>query len=110
MSTETQTQTYFHPRTRHSQAYYHRVLTALIEGVSCDLDNVELAALLSRKGLLSPSGKPWSATSVKAAMFKLRNYRTQPSRLHSAALQLIVDGVLQPSALWTLFESRPRVM
>jgi len=103
------TETY-HPRTQHSLSYYHLILLALIEGVTCRLSDSEIAALLSSKGLRSPSGKPWSATGVKAALFKLRHFRTHPSRLHGAALQLIFDGLLMPSALWTLFEARPRVM
>lgn len=104
-----QTDTY-HPRVKHSLTYYHAVLLALIEGISCHLSDRQMAELLTGKGLRAPSGKPWTATAVKSALFKLRHHRLHPNRLHQAAVQLVFDRVLQPSQLWTLFGVRSRAM
>jgi hypothetical protein len=101
----------YHPRVTHSLPYYHAVLLVFIEGLTAKKTYQQIADLLNLKGLLSPSGKHWSPSSVKQAIFKLRNHKIVPSRLHTALLQLCFDGTLRPSQTFVLFEMHePGVM
>lgn len=101
-----QTTTYYHPRIRHSSAYYFSVLTTLIKCLQSGITDRETAKNLNESALLSPTGKPWTASSVKAALFKLRNYRDIPNGLHRALMELCFEGKLVASECLILFESR----
>jgi hypothetical protein len=99
-------ETYFNPRTRHSGSYYLSVLLLLAEGVRRGQPDRDIAANLTDKGLLSPTGKRWTANAVRQALFKLRNFREYPSQLHNALLQLVVDGLLKPPQVGVLLQPR----
>lgn len=106
---------YFNPATRHSDGYYLALLLALAEGVEGGATDRQLADMLSQRGILSPVGKPWTATAVGQALSKFRRYREGaracPNRLHQAFLQLCFDGYLRPSDVSVLFrQRRPRSM
>lgn len=105
---ETQTTDRFHPRVTHSLPYYLRLILMLVQGLAAKQTDREVAQLLNANAVLSPSGKPWTTTAVSAALFKLRNFRTHPNRIHSAMLQLIFDGYLKASQVGILFEPRPK--
>lgn len=96
----------YHPRVRHSSAYYFAVLRTLIESLQARSTDKTTAVLLNDRGLLSPVGKPWTASSVKQALFKLRNYKMVPSSLHRALMELCFDGVMNASQALILFSPR----
>jgi hypothetical protein len=100
-----QTSTY-HPRQQHSTTYYHQILLAFIDALNTSKTDKATADLLNSRAILSPSGKPWSASAVKQALFKIRNYKEVPSRLHQALLQLCFDGSLRASQALILFAPR----
>lgn len=101
---------FFNPQTRHSDAYYLRLLLTLAEGVGAGLIYRDVATLLNDRGILSPVGKPWTSTAVSQALAKLRNYQTKQSRLHQAFLQLVVNGDLLPSEVSVLFQPRQQYL
>jgi hypothetical protein len=98
--------TTFHPRTQHSSQYYYATISALLEGVTADKTDRELAQLLTDKDLLSPTGVAWTPTVISKTLWKLRNYRTIGSTLHNQLLQLCFDGVLTREAVLPLYQSR----
>lgn len=101
--------TTYHPRVQHSLPFYHSVLLALIEGLTLRMTDREIADHLNSRGLLSPSGRPWTQVAVRQCLFKLRNHQIVPSHLHKALLQLCFNGLLRPSQTEILFQPR-RVM
>lgn len=96
----------YHPRTAHSLSYYFAILSTMIEGLNAKLTDRELAELLNSKALLSPVGKPFTASAIKQALYRLRNHKTMPSTLHRQLLQLVFDGIMTPSEALVLFEPR----
>lgn len=94
------------PRVQHSLAFYQNVLLTIIDGLNRKFSDAQIADLLTAKGLLAPSGKTWTAVSVRNALFKIRNHRNQPSRLHQSLLQLAWDGLINPAQAFILFEPR----
>lgn len=100
-----QTNTY-HQRFQHSTEYYHQLLLVFIDALNTRQTDKQTADLLNERGLLSPVGRPWTASGVKLALFRLRNYRDTPSKLHQALLQLCFDGVLRASQALILFAPR----
>lgn len=100
-----QTNTY-HQRFQHSPEYYHQLLLVFIDALNSRQTDKQTAALLNERGLLSPVGRPWTASAVKLALFKLRNYKDTPSKLHQALLQLAWDGLIRPSQALILFAPR----
>jgi hypothetical protein len=100
----------FHPRVRHSPGYYRSVLTAFIDGLNRKKSDAEIAQLLTERGLLAPSGKPWTSITVKHQLYRLRHSQTRPSRLHRALLEFVFAGVLTVADSWVLFEPRPKAV
>lgn len=93
-------------RTFHSENYYFSLLTTLINGINSKLTNAQLAEALNGCAILSPIGKPWTATAVRLALHKLRHHRDIPSNLHRALLQLVFDGRLNAPDTYVLFEKQ----
>jgi hypothetical protein len=98
--------TIYHPRTEHSTRYYHQLLLVLIDALNTRQTDQQTATLLNSRAILSPSGKPWTASAVKQCLYKIRNYKEVPSKLHQALLQLAFDGVLRASQALILFAPR----
>lgn len=86
--------TQYHTRTTHSLAYYRLVLITLIDGIKDGLTHSALAKRLNDALLPAPSGSRWSATSIKAALYKLRHPDDFPSRLYAAMTRLVFVGML----------------
>lgn len=103
-----QTRKTFHPRVNHSLPYYHRLIVMLVQGLTTKLTDREIADLLNANAVLAPSGSRWTTAAVSAALHKLRNFRTHPSRIHGALLQLVFDGYLKVGQVGILFEPRPK--
>jgi hypothetical protein len=99
-------ETKYHPRLQHSLPYYHSVLLVFIDALSTNQTDKITAALLNERGILSPSGRPWTSTAVKQAIAKIRNYKDCPNRLHQALLELCFEGTLRPSQALVLFAPR----
>lgn len=99
----------YHPATQHSTSFYHLTLLTLIEGLNQKLADREIAALLTSRGMLSPAGRTWTPTAVTQALYKVRNYRTVKSKMHSALLQLVFDGILTKPEVQILFAQRKPV-
>ena len=100
----------YHPRVKHSLSYYHSVLLVLIEALNANLSDKQIADKLTAKGIKAPSGKLWTAASVKQALHKIRHWQVFPSRLHAAMLELCFAGLMQSSDALVLFQTRNRVM
>lgn len=98
--------TTYHPRTRHSAGFYRATLTALIDGLNARMSDEEIAQLLAARGLSSATGKPWTAITVRNALYRLRHPQTRPNRLHQALLQFVFAGVLTVADTWILFQPR----
>jgi hypothetical protein len=96
----------YHPRFTHSATYYHEVLLVLIDALNTHQTDHATATLLNSRAILSPAGHPWTASAVKQSLYKLRNFREVPSRLHQALLQLCFDGELRASQALILFAPR----
>lgn len=84
----------YHPRTQHSLPYYQAILLNLIEGISRNLSQQQIADILNQKALLSPYGKPWTVAAVRKSIFKLRHSDTEPSKLHAALMRLFFCGMI----------------
>lgn len=106
-NTNIKTETY-HPRILHSDEYYTAVLRTFIQGVRAKQTDKELAATLNEKGLLSPRGRTWNASSVKQALYKIRNFRDIPTTLHRVLMQLCFSQVISSADALVLFEPRRR--
>ncbi|KJK23291.1 hypothetical protein UB46_16465 [Burkholderiaceae bacterium 16] len=103
----------YHPTTQHSTSFYHLTILTLIEGLNQKLSDRQIAALLTERGLLSPSGAKWTPTAITQLLYKVRNYRTVKSKIHSALLQLVFDGILTKPEVQILFAPRrpvPNIM
>ena len=96
----------YHPRAQHSTTYYLSILLVLIDALNNRQTDQQTADLLNSRAILSPSGKPWTASAVKMALFKIRNHKETPNKLHQALLQLAWDGLIRPSQALILFAPR----
>lgn len=97
----------YHPRqSPHSLAYYRLVLITLIDGLKEGLTHSALAQRLNAALLPAPSGARWSATSLKAGLFKLRHPDEFPSRLYAAMTRLVFVGLLTRDECSVLIQHR----
>jgi hypothetical protein len=96
----------YHPRFTHSSTYYLQLILVLIDALNTHQTDHATATLLNSRSILSPAGKPWTASAVKQSLYKLRNFREVPSKLHQALLQLAFDGTLRASQALILFAPR----
>lgn len=101
-------ETTFHPRYLHSDSYYFAVLHGLIDGLKAHKTHQEIAELLTSKGLIAPTGKQWTANSVKCALYNLRNRdpHQRASRLYQKLIRYVFDGVMAAADYLVLFEKR----
>lgn len=93
-------------RVTHSNKYYGGLLRALIDQLTAQRSDKEISEHLNAESILTATGKPWKAGDVKAALHKIRNYQTLPSKLHQAINQLCFDQVLRPAETLILFATR----
>ena len=96
----------YHPRTKHSNAYYYQLILVFIKALTTRATDRQTADLLNSRAILSPVGKPWTASGVKQTLHKLRNFRDFPNKLHQVLLQLCFDGTLNPADTYILFQPR----
>jgi hypothetical protein len=93
-------------KTVHSLAYYKSVLLILIAGLTAFQTHQQIAERLNNAVLLTPTGKPWTASIVKESLKKLRLHRDYPNKLHHALLELIYAGELTVKQTLILFQHR----
>lgn len=96
----------FSTRVTHSSRYYAGLLRALIDQLTAQRSDREISEHLNAENILTATGKPWKAGDVKAALHKIRNYQTLPSKLHQQINQLCFDQVLRPAETLILFATR----
>lgn len=96
----------YSPRTKHSAGYYRAVLTALIDGLNAKMTDAQIAQLLTDRGLSAATGAPWTAITVKNALYSLRHSQVRSNRLHRALLEFVFAGVLTVAQSWILFQPR----
>lgn len=96
----------FTTRVTHSNKYYTALIRALIDQLTAQRSDKEVADHLNSENILTATGGQWKAGDVKAALHKVRNYSTLPSKLHQAINQLCFDQVLRPAETLILFATR----
>lgn len=88
----------------HTLGYYKRVLLALIDGLNKNLTHTDIAAMLNRQGLLTPTGLKFKSQIVKEVLKKIRLNKEYSSRFHNKLLQLIVAGEISIASAMILFK------
>ena len=99
-----------HPRYLHSDHYYLSVLHVLTEGLKTFKSDQGIADLLNEKGLLAPSGNPWTAGRVTDALYNLRKRQSRPNRLYAALVRFVFEGRMAAADYLILFSKRQPLM
>lgn len=93
-------------RVTHSQKYYGQLCRTLIDCLKVQASDKTISDRLNLEGTLTATGGQWKPGDVKAALFKIRNHETLPSKLHQAVNQLVFDQVLHVTEALVLFATR----
>jgi hypothetical protein len=97
----------YHRAYMHSLDYYYSVLNVLICGLKNGLTHQVIAGHLNRACILTPVGLQWNSSNVKTTLKRIRNHAQLPkSKIHTALLELILQGNLTTREAMPLFRVR----
>jgi hypothetical protein len=83
--------------TRHSPAYYKRLVLALSQSIQNGFSHREISAFLNAAKILTPTGKLFSTKTVANTLKSFRTPLEIPSLAYQAMMKMIFDRELTKS-------------
>lgn len=83
----------FHNNHKHAPSFYQAVLTILINSRADKQTYAQTADALNAAGMNTPTGQVWSESHIKQVLKGLRSHERYPSRIHTALMTFVFNGV-----------------